>query len=103
VTIDVHPEALSEHEGQISWYESRTPGLGLRYHVAFDSMVLAICEGPRRFGIAHAPDIRRAMLKDFPFSVMFRALACEIQILAVAAHCRRVGYWADRIQYPSER
>jgi plasmid stabilization system protein ParE len=41
-------------------------------------------------------DCRRAVLKRFPYSVIYRVLPDHIQIVAVAAQARRPGYWANR-------
>ena len=37
---------------------------------------------------------RRLVLRRFPFSVVYRVLANEIQVIAVAHHRRKPGYWA---------
>jgi len=35
------------------------------------------------------------VLRRFPFGVVYRVLAGEIQVVAVAHHRRKPGYWAD--------
>ena len=44
----LHPEAALEHEDQVAYYEARSAGLGRRYHAAFLSTLLRICDAPYR-------------------------------------------------------
>jgi hypothetical protein len=99
VNYSLHPAAVLEHEEQANWYDARVPGLGDRYNAALVSVVSRICESPRSFRIGTMPGIRVAVLRDFPFNVMFRETSREIQILAVAAHRKRPGYWLGRIRH----
>ncbi len=41
---------------------------------------------------------QKYMLKHFPFTVVFRDSQDQIEIIAVAHHRRRPGYWAKRLQ-----
>jgi toxin ParE1/3/4 len=40
----------------------------------------------------------RAILKRYPFSVVFRERPHDIQIIAIAHAKRRPGYWAKRVR-----
>ncbi|MGH8226114.1 MAG: type II toxin-antitoxin system RelE/ParE family toxin [Gammaproteobacteria bacterium] len=93
----LHPDAASEHEKQVAYYEARSPGLGARHHAAFRSSILQVCEAPNRFKMVSASDIRRAPINGFPFSIMFRQIQDEIQVLAIAHHRRHPDYWAGRL------
>jgi toxin ParE1/3/4 len=75
----------------------RAAGLGRRYHAAFRSALLRVCEAPHRFKIVQAPGIRRVSLRGFPFSVIFREANGVVQVLAVAPHRKRPGYWTSRM------
>jgi L-amino acid N-acyltransferase YncA len=97
VKYALHPEAALEHEEQVAYYEARAAGLGRRYHAAFRSALLRVCEAPHRFRIAQASGIRRVSLRGFPFSVIFREAGGAVQVLAVAPHRKRPGYWTNRI------
>ena len=41
-------------------------------------------------------DVRRYVMKRYPFVIVYRELAEEIRVLAVAAAKRRPGYWRRR-------
>jgi plasmid stabilization system protein ParE len=45
----------------------------------------------------HAYGTRRAVLTQYPFSVIFRDLPHRIQIIAVAHAKLRPSYWANRL------
>jgi plasmid stabilization system protein ParE len=40
---------------------------------------------------------RSRLVKDFPFSVVYRADASEVLIAAIIHHRRKPAYWADRL------
>ena len=93
----LHPEAALEHEKQVAYYETRATGLGLRYHSAFRSTLLAICESPLRRRVVQSPGIRRASLRGFPFSVIYREANGVVQVLAIAPYRKRPDYWSERL------
>jgi hypothetical protein len=96
VNYVLHPEAALEHEDQVAYYEARSSGLGQRYHAAFLSTVLRICDAPYRFKVIGATGIRRIAMLGFPFAVYFREIDGIVQILAIAPHRKRPGYWMPR-------
>jgi plasmid stabilization system protein ParE len=97
VNYALHPEAALEHEEQVAYYEARSTGLGRRYHAAFRSAVLRACDGPHRSRTVQSPGIRRVSLRGFPYSLIFREVDGVVQVLAVAPHRKRPGYWTARI------
>ena len=42
------------------------------------------------------PGVRRFVMKRYPFVIVYRELADEIRVLAIAATKRRPGYWRRR-------
>jgi plasmid stabilization system protein ParE len=89
--------ARAEHLEQVAYYEERQRGLGLRYTVAFESSIERVCAHPDRFPALNAYGVRRLHLHGFPFSILYRIEHEEIEVLAVAAHRRKPGYWAARL------
>jgi toxin ParE1/3/4 len=92
----LHPDATLEHEEQVTYYEEQRPGLGLRYHSAMVLAVRSACRTPLRFRVARSPNIRQVSLRGFPFSVVYRDVGDELQVLAVAHHRREPDYWFPR-------
>jgi toxin ParE1/3/4 len=93
-----HPAAEAEHLEQIVFYESRQQGLGSRYRTHFLRTIERICEAPAQYAVEQPPDIRRARLRLFPLTVLYREQSGVIQILAVAHFRRRPGYWSARVR-----
>ncbi len=92
----LHPEAALEHEDQVAYYEARSPGLGRRYHAAFLSTLLRICDAPHRYRMVDAAGMRRVSMRGFPFAVIFREVDGFVQVLAIAPHRKRPSYWLPR-------
>ena len=92
-----HPAAEAEHLAEVSFYESRRKGLGARYLASFGAAIERVCSDPTGFRIECEPNLRRVLLRGFPFAIIYREVDGEVQILAMAHHKRRPGYWAARI------
>ena len=90
------PEAESEHLKQVAYYEAQQPGLGARYLAEVTTALGYIGEAPHRFSVARPPALRKLGLKRFPFTILFREMAGAVQVVAVAPHRRRPGYWIGR-------
>lgn len=97
MSIWFHPAAEVEHLDHVAYYESRQKGLGSGYLSEFEQMLAAIGEAPHRFPLIGAGQVRRAHLRRFPITVLFRESGGDLQILAVAHKRRRPTYWVARL------
>lgn len=91
-----HCVAVGEHYGNVTFYEERLPGLGADYLAEFDVVMAHICTAPNFYPVIGAPDIHKAGLRRFPFSVIYRVTPTHIVVLAVAHQRRRPAYWLGR-------
>ena len=91
-----HEGAEAEHLGTVAYYESRQTGLGAQYVDEVESAIALICEAPHRHRIERAPNIRRFRLHKFPYALLYREVAGEVEILAVAHVRMRPFYWVPR-------
>ena len=89
--------ARDEHLEHVAYYESCQIGLGVRYLLAFDTAMAAVCESPERYRIELPPSIRKFRVPGFPFNILYRIVGTDIEVLVVAPHRRRPGYWVSRI------
>ena len=89
--------ARDEHLEHVGYYESCQTGLGARYLLAFDAAMQAVCEAPERYRIELPPSIRKYRVPGFPFNILYRIVDSGIEVLGVAAHKRRPGYWTERL------
>ena len=89
--------ARDEHLEHVAYYESCQAGLGARYLLAFDTAMQAVCETPERYRIEFPPSIRKHRVPGFPFNILYRIAGSDIEVLVVASHKRRPGYWSGRV------
>jgi toxin ParE1/3/4 len=54
-----------------------------------------VAEGPKRWPRIYGP-FRRYLLHRFPFSAVYIERGDFIEIIAVAHHRRKPGYWIER-------
>jgi plasmid stabilization system protein ParE len=53
-----------------NWYENESPGLGRRFSAAAEAAVERIAANPLQFPVVYR-NIRRALLRRFPYALMF--------------------------------
>ena len=92
-----HPAAEAEFLEAIGYYESNVPGLGSAFLQEFEALAEVIADSPKAWQVERAPDIRRAPLRRFPLSIVYRENADGCQVLAVAHQKRRPQYWLGRL------
>jgi toxin ParE1/3/4 len=90
-------EARVEHLEHVAYYEEQRAGLGARYLAAFDTAMVMVCENPDRFRVELPPAIRRYRVPGFPYNILYRQSGADIEVLVVAPHRRRPGYWLGRL------
>jgi toxin ParE1/3/4 len=94
--ILIHVEAQKEIDESFAFYEGRRDGLG---HDFVDEVAKAtnrIQQFPKLGTKITGTDYRRALVKRFPFLILFRETDVEIRIIAVAHTKRKPGYWMNR-------
>lgn len=89
-------EAEQEMLEAARYYESQTPGLGADYLSEIERAVAAIAESPMTWPIIEG-ELRRRLVRRFPFGILYRIELKKIVIIAVAHLRRRPGYWRGRI------
>lgn len=87
--------ARLEFLAEVIRYDEAQPGLGGRFGAAVeDAAARALA-----FPLAGSPsrrNTRYVIVKDFPFSIIYRPEADGIVIFALAHHARRPYYWESR-------
>ncbi len=66
----------------ISWYESCEEGLGERFDTKVNNMLFEISKKPTVYSYFNK-DFRRAILKHFPYLIIFKVFEKEIVIYAI--------------------
>jgi len=89
------PAAAAEIETAYRWYEKEREGLGSEFLEAVEKMVKAIAEDPERFP-AIRKDIRRAVLRRFPYSIFYRIVSGHVVVIACFHGKRNPRVWRLR-------
>jgi len=90
----VRPEAQTDIREATLWYESRGTGLGLRFVGEVRTALRLIANNPLRFP-AMDDEVRRALLKSFPYAVYF-LMETEVVVIAVLHQHRHPQSWQMR-------
>jgi plasmid stabilization system protein ParE len=91
-----HPEAALELEEAIFYYEHRQIGLGKQLNQEIKSTVQLIKAHPKAWSII-GNNIRRTLVRRFPYGVLYSVEKDEIHILAIMHLNREPNYWKDRV------
>jgi toxin ParE1/3/4 len=91
--------ARAEFLAEVIYHKQVAPGQGARFAVAVEEATVRALSFPLS-GSPSEPNIRRVVVKGFPFSVVYRPEADGIVVFAVAHHARRPGYWRSRVANP---
>lgn len=91
-----HPEALEEYEDAARYYAGCQVGLELRFITCLESALDQISENPTRWR-PFADDVRRYLVRVFPYAVLYTIEADSVLILAVMHLSREPNYWRHRI------
>lgn len=90
-----HELAEFELNDAAAFFESKTEGLGVRFLSAVEKAVAHIERHPQASPIIRH-DVRRKLVWNFPYSIMFTIKPDHIRILAIANQKRRPFYWRGR-------
>jgi plasmid stabilization system protein ParE len=88
--------ARAELTGAQDWYEGEVPGLGRRFRGAIDSLVARMCANPRQFPVIFK-NVRRALLRRFPYSLLFVVEGEELTVIACFHASRDPARWQNRV------
>ena len=90
-----NPRADEELAEASRYYALQSRELATRFRDEIDSVVERLLEYPM-IGRRAYGGVRVALVRAFPYSVVYRPTSRGIRILAVAHTSREPGYWRDR-------
>lgn len=96
-----HPSVGVELAEARNWYDKAQPGLGRELVLEVDRALIAVAEGSLPT-VQHPTvrEVRRVMLKRFPYWVVVLERPDEVVVIAVAHMKRRPEYWRNRLHSP---
>ena len=93
---EFHPEAGLEFEEAVQFYKQRGRNLGRRFAHEVRGTIQRIAATPRRWRILEE-DVRRCLLRVFPYAVLYTIEDDYILIVAIMHGKRQPGYWRHRL------
>jgi toxin ParE1/3/4 len=93
--IIIRAEAEQDIIEAFSWYNDRLPGLGHEFVNSVDSTIQSILNNPEICPIIYR-NIRRSLIKHFPYAVYFIHAESSIIVLAVFHFKRNPRNWRKR-------
>lgn len=90
------PEADADIESAFEWYERNQANLGHRFLAELRACYARISSGPLKYQVLRG-EIRRALLKRFPYAVYFVAGEDHCLVLAVLHAGRDPEHWQTRL------
>ena len=93
--VRFHPEALKELSNAVAHYRKISKDLAYRLLLAAEHGRTQIVDFPGAWPPASG-NTRRYILPGFPYQIVYRICGEEIQIIALAHHKRKAGYWRRR-------
>ena len=94
--LKYHPAAWREIRAAHAWYARQSVQAADGF---YEELLPALDRAHKRPRL-YPPFLygtQRVVLERYPFSIVYREILHEIQIVAVAHAKRRPGYWADRL------
>ena len=95
VRLVVRPEAEAELFAARDWYDNQRVGLGQEFVNEVRETVSEVATRPLTFPKVHG-EMRRAILRRFPYGVFFRIVTDEIIILGIIHGRRHPRQWRSR-------
>jgi plasmid stabilization system protein ParE len=93
--VRFHPEAQAEYQGALAWYQARSRQAADRFEAETERVLTLVASNPGLFP-RYDDEHRFAMLRRFPYSVVYRVLPDGLYVIAVAHSRRKPGYWHGR-------
>ena len=94
--IRLLPEARDEFDAATDWYEQQRPGLGTIFVDRVRDVFNRIAANPQMHGLVYQ-DVRKAVVQQFPYVVLYKEEAGEVIVIAVFHTARNPSIWQGRI------
>lgn len=92
-SVTFTPVARQELIDAQDWYENASGGLGRRFRAAVDAVIDRMIANPGQFPVVHK-SIRRAILRRFPYALMFIVEPDDaLTVIACFHGSRDPGHW----------
>lgn len=90
------PDADAELTEAREWYSHQHKDLDLEFMRCIDDVLSRVVGNPHVFPLVYR-DLRRAVVRRFPFAVFYELTSEEIQVIAVFHSRRDPELWKSRV------
>jgi toxin ParE1/3/4 len=94
--IRLLPGAKAEFDAAADWYEQQRAGLGVDFVARVREVLDRIAANPQLHAAVYN-DVRKAVVKRFPYVVIYREDAGEVVVIAVFHTARDPAIWQFRV------
>lgn len=94
--VNVSSQAQADFQAALDWYLDELAFDAAEGLTGEFARALMLLESFPDVGSAGRYQTRTFTLPKFPYSLIYRVSTDSVQIIAVAHHSRRPGYWAGR-------
>ncbi|HEY4943885.1 MAG TPA: type II toxin-antitoxin system RelE/ParE family toxin [Rhizomicrobium sp.] len=94
--IAIRPQARIELLEAADWYEARSEDLRAAFLRAFDATIANVVRHPLGYQVVFGA-VRRAMLRRFPYAIIYRVDEGEIVVVACIHGARDPVEWRNRV------
>ena len=96
ISVVFEPEAEQDITEAYDWYECQRVGLGERFLAAIEESLERITQHPEACPLVEF-DVRRALLRTFPYSLIFRDSNDTLFVVACFHGKRDPAVWRRRL------
>lgn len=97
MVIRFTPEADAELTEARRWYSHNRQDLDLEFMQCIDDVLARVVSNPHIFPVVYR-NLRRAVVRRFPFAVFYEIAANEIQVVSVFHSRRSPNVWKSRLR-----
>ncbi|MEK6794799.1 MAG: type II toxin-antitoxin system RelE/ParE family toxin [Spirochaetota bacterium] len=91
----IRPEAETDLFESSLWYDEQRTGLGDEFIGCIEAKIAEIIRNPVAFPVIDL-DVRRALIRRFPFGIFFTVRADTIYVVAILHLTRHEDTWKTR-------
>lgn len=93
--LSFHPDAAEEYQAALTWYLGRSQAAAVRLTEELDRTIESVRQFPEMYPLFDDRH-RYAVLRRYPYSVVYRMDGDRIRVVAFAHSRRSSGYWQGR-------
>jgi len=90
-------QAEQEFAAATEWYKGQNPKVAVEFVEAVDRILIVILDDPYQYQAIEG-DIRRAVMRDFPYAIIYLAKEPELIVVSCFHTSRDPNIWRDRVR-----